>query len=67
MQGTVKWFSGFKGFGFIIPADHGQDVFVHYSALLGDRPPEQGEKVRFEIEQTPKGRAAVRVEVIEAP
>lgn len=59
MQGKVKWFNETKGFGFI-EVDGGKDVFVHYSAILGNgfRKLEEGEEVEFEIEQGQKGPAA---------
>jgi CspA family cold shock protein len=61
-QGTVKWFSPKKGFGFITMED-GQDVFVHYSAIGGNgfRSLEEGEKVEFEMSQGPKGLQASNV------
>ena len=49
-----------------MPSDGGQDVFVHCSGVLGDRPLEMGERVEFEIERTPRGLKAVRVSVIES-
>jgi CspA family cold shock protein len=55
--GTVKWFNGSKGYGFIERED-GDDVFVHYSAILGEgfRNLDEGQRVEFTIEQGPKGQ-----------
>ncbi len=60
--GTVKWFSPKKGYGFIT-LDDGQEVFVHYTAIDGQgfRSLEQGEKVKFEVSQGPKGLQAANV------
>jgi CspA family cold shock protein len=62
VSGTVKWFNGGKGYGFIA-RDGGEDVFVHYSAIQGDgfRDLAEGERVEFSIEQGPKGPAAADV------
>ncbi len=62
-QGTVKWFNGEKGFGFIAPDDGSKDVFVHYSEVQGSgfRTLEENQRVQFEIEQGPKGPQAVGV------
>ena len=56
-QGTVKWFSDAKGFGFIAP-ESGDDVFVHHTAIRMDgfRTLHEGELVTFEVEQGPAGR-----------
>ncbi len=64
-QGTVKWFNGSKGFGFISRAN-GEDVFVHYKAIKGDgyKTLNDGDKVQFEIQQGPKGLQAVNVSKI---
>jgi CspA family cold shock protein len=50
-NGTVKWFNGQKGFGFIEPDDGGRDVFVHISAVerAGMRGLDEGQKISFEI------------------
>jgi cold shock protein len=52
MQGTVKWFNGQKGFGFIQPSDGSKDVFVHISAVerAGMNGLAEGQKISFEIE-----------------
>jgi CspA family cold shock protein len=54
--GTVKWFNGSKGYGFI-SRDEGEDVFVHYSAIQseGYRNLLEGQKVEFSVEKGPKG------------
>lgn len=61
--GTVKWFSRVKGYGFISPDGGEKDVFVHYSAISGDgyRNLEEGQRVEFVIEDSPKGPQAVDV------
>ena len=62
VTGTVKWFNGSKGYGFLA-RDGGEDVFVHYSAIQGDgfRNLDEGERVEFSIEQGQKGPAAADV------
>ena len=60
--GKVKWFNEAKGFGFIERAG-GPDVFVHYSAIVGDgfRSLKEGDEVTFEVTQGPKGPQAANV------
>ena len=60
--GTVKWFNGSKGYGFI-EQESGEDIFVHYSAIASDgyRNLEEGQRVEFSIEQSPKGLQAANV------
>ena len=60
--GTVKWFNGAKGYGFI-SREGGPDVFVHFSAIKADgfKSLEEGQKVEFTIEQGPKGLQAAQV------
>ena len=55
--GTVKWFNGTKGYGFIQPDDGGADVFVHISAVerAGLRSLNEGQKVTYELEQDRRG------------
>jgi len=61
--GTVKWFNNAKGFGFILPDDGSEDIFVHFSSIDSDgyRSLEEGQAVSFEIEQGPKGLKAINV------
>ncbi|MGZ8578089.1 MAG: cold-shock protein [Actinomycetota bacterium] len=62
--GTVKWFSSEKGFGFITPDDGSADVFVHFSAIVGDgyRNLDEGQKVSYEATQGQKGPQAANVQ-----
>jgi CspA family cold shock protein len=62
-QGTVKWFSDAKGFGFITPDDGGPDVFVHFSAIQGQgfRTLAENDAVEYEVEEGPKGLRATNV------
>ncbi|HUW10545.1 MAG TPA: cold shock domain-containing protein [Anaerolineae bacterium] len=61
--GTVKWFNGSKGYGFIA-RQGGDDVFVHYSAIIGEgfRNLEEGDQVEFEVVMGPKGAQAANVD-----
>jgi CspA family cold shock protein len=62
-QGTVKWFSQEKGYGFITPDDGGEDVFVHHTGITGEgfKTLEEGEKVSYEVTQGRKGLQAADV------
>lgn len=62
-QGTVKWFNGEKGFGFISPDGGGPDAFVHYSAIQGTgfRNLEENQRVEFEIVEGTRGPQAENV------
>ncbi len=61
-RGTVKWFNDSKGYGFI-ERDGGEDVFVHFTQIVGDgfRTLAEGEQVEFELKQTEKGLQAANV------
>jgi CspA family cold shock protein len=61
--GTVKWFDAAKGFGFISPEDGSKDVFVHHSAIVGSgyKSLDEGQRVRYSIQTSPKGPAAAEV------
>ena len=64
VKGTVKWFNGEKGYGFITPEDNSKDVFVHYSAIQSTstyRNLDEGDQVEMTIEQGAKGPQASNV------
>jgi CspA family cold shock protein len=65
MAGTIKWFNGEKGYGFIA-AEGGTDVFVHYSAIQMDgyKTLQEGQKVEFEVVQGQKGPQAENVHLV---
>lgn len=60
--GTVKWFNGSKGFGFIA-RESGEDVFVHFNEIVGEgyKTLNEGDKVSFEVTRGPKGLQATKV------
>ncbi|HLF19380.1 MAG TPA: cold-shock protein [Bacteroidota bacterium] len=64
-KGTVKWFNGAKGYGFI-KRESGEDVFVHFKAIVGDgyKTLNEGDTVQFEVEKGPKGLQATNVEKV---
>ena len=64
-QGTVKWFSNAKGYGFIAPEEGGDDIFAHFSAIDMDgyKSLRQGQKVEFEVSNGPKGLLASSIKL----
>jgi len=67
LQGTVKWFNNAKGYGFISGQD-GEDIFVHFSAILteGYKSLNEGDEVEFEKEKTQKGWQATNVNILKS-
>ncbi len=64
--GTVKFFNGDKGYGFITPSTEGKDVFVHYSNVVGEgyKSLDEGQKVEFDLAQGSKGPEAQNVRAV---
>src|SRR5262245_47671233 len=67
--GTVKWFNAQKGYGFITLDEGGADVFVHYSAIAGSgfKDLKEGQRVRFDVMDGPKGKEASNVQLLQEP
>ncbi|HZH87111.1 MAG TPA: cold-shock protein [Brumimicrobium sp.] len=61
-KGTVKFFNNSKGFGFITPDDGSKDVFVHANGLEDEI--DEGDKVSYDVEESPKGLNAINVRVV---
>lgn len=68
MNGTVKWFNESKGYGFISNDEGGDDVFVHFSSIVGNgfRTLAEGQKVTFEVEPDPKNSSKMRAVNVQA-
>jgi cold shock protein len=64
--GTVKWFNGDKGFGFIAPDDGGADLFAHFSAIQGRgfRTLEENQRVEFDVAQGDRGPQAANIRAL---
>lgn len=62
-SGTVKWFNNAKGYGFIVPEDGSEDIFVHYSTIdgAGFKTLKEGQPVQFEALSSPRGVQTTRV------
>ena len=64
MNGTVKWFNSAKGFGFITPAEGGDEVFAHFSAIQMDgyKVLNEGQELEYEVEDGPRGPKATTIQ-----
>lgn len=63
-EGTVKWFNDAKGYGFIVPNEGGEDIFVHHSNIQGTgfKSLAEGQTVTFDLERGQKGMSATNVQ-----
>ena len=64
--GKIKWFNDAKGFGFVTPDDGSKDVFVHFSAILGDgfKSLAEGDRIEFDVQPSDKGPKAANVKKV---
>ena len=62
--GTVKWFNDAKGFGFVAPDDGSDDLFAHFSSIIGRgfKTLKEGQKISFEVTQGAKGKQASNIQ-----
>ena len=67
--GKVKWFNNAKGYGFVLPDNGGEDLFIHYSAIQMDgyKTLKAGQEIQFEIVEGPKGLHAVNIQDVGHP
>ncbi|MGI5918874.1 MAG: cold-shock protein [Christensenellales bacterium] len=67
-KGTVKWFNESKGYGFIANDDGGEDVFVHFSSIVGDgfKTLSEGQRVMFDVEKDPRNSSKLRAANVRA-
>jgi CspA family cold shock protein len=67
-KGTVKWFNESKGYGFIANDDGGEDVFVHFSSIVGDgfKTLSEGQRVMFDVEKDPRNSSKLRAANVQA-
>ncbi len=68
MRGVVKWFDAHRGYGFILSEEGGPDVFLHRRVLqasTGLRRLEPGQRVDYEVEDTPQGRKITRITLLQ--
>ena len=66
-EGVVKWFNDSKGFGFITPDEGGDDLFVHFSSIMGDgfKSLQEGQRVEYTAAEGKKGQEAKEVRVVD--
>jgi len=65
--GKVKWFNNAKGYGFVLPDDGGEDLFIHYSAIQMDgyKTLKAGQDIQFDVVEGPKGLHAVNIQDVD--